>query len=86
MRFWKWRYGKEKTCFSVCCSISYVSHFQDPGLLFELFVLIRVGIRQLVDSDPMLRNLIQDLMMEGTKTGCNDGGDDLTVTSCGTFY
>lgn len=47
--------------FAVC--ISCVSHLQDPGLLFELLILVGVGIGQLVDSDPVLCNLIQDLMM-----------------------
>lgn len=81
--------GMEKrmeNMFAMCFCILCISHFQDPGLLFELLILVGVGIRQLVDSDPVLCNLIQDLMMESTKTGWNDGGDDLTVTSCGTFY
>lgn len=69
----------------VCFCISCISHLQDPGLFFELFVLVRVGIGQLVNSDPVLCNLIQDLM-ERTKAGWNDGGDDLTVTSCVMFY
>lgn len=41
-----------------------VSHLQDPGLLFELLILVRVGVGQLVDPDPVLCNLIQDLVME----------------------
>lgn len=79
-----WKRGW-KRCL-LCASASTVSHLQDPGLLFELLVLVGVGIGQLVDSDPVLCNLIQDLMMESTKTGWNDGSDDLTVTSCSTFY
>lgn len=45
----------------------WFSHLQDPGLLFELLVLIGVGVRQLVDPDPVLCNLIQDLTMENKR-------------------
>lgn len=62
-----------------------IPHLQDPGLLFELLILVRVGVRQLVDPDPVLCNLIQDLMMENTKTGWNVGGQDLAVISCDTL-
>lgn len=42
-------------------SVSPTAHLQDPGLLLELLVLVRVGVGQLVDPDPLLRDLVQDL-------------------------
>lgn len=41
------------------------AHLQDSGLLLELLILVRVGIRKLVDFDPALCNLIQDLARSG---------------------
>lgn len=66
--------------FAVCSRASCLSHLQDPGLLLELLVLVGVGVGQLVDSDPVLCNLIQDLTMESTKARWSDGGEVLTVT------
>lgn len=80
---WEKKMGKD---LAVCSRISCLSHLQDPGLLLELLVLVGVGVGQLVDSDAVLCNLIQDLRMESTKTGWVDAGDDLTVTSWGTLY
>lgn len=37
------------------------SDLQDTRLLLELFVLVRIGIGQLIDADPLLADLIQNL-------------------------
>lgn len=37
------------------------SDLQNPSLLFELFVLVRVGVWELVDTNAMFTNLVQDL-------------------------
>lgn len=37
------------------------AYLQDPRLLFEIFILIRLSIRKVVNFDSMLINLIQDL-------------------------
>lgn len=52
--------------------VSPQSDLQDPGLLLELLVFVRVGIRELIDSDALLSDLIQNLRRkhrEETQTG-----------------
>ena len=37
------------------------AYLQDPGLLLEVLVLIGLGVRKVVDLDPVLVDLIQNL-------------------------
>lgn len=42
-------------------------YLEDPGLLFEVLILIRLGIRKVVNLDPMFIDLIQNLIKIVTK-------------------
>lgn len=42
-------------------------YLQDPCLLFEIFILIRLGIRKVVNFDSMFIDLIQDLTRRARK-------------------
>lgn len=43
-------------------------YLEDPGLLFEVLVLIRLGVREVVNLDAMFIDLIQNLAEKtGTK-------------------
>lgn len=37
------------------------TYLENPGLLFEIFILIRLGIREVIDLDAMLIDFIQNL-------------------------
>lgn len=44
-----------------------VDYLQDPRLLFEILILIRLGIRKVVNFDSVFIDLIQDLSSRARK-------------------
>lgn len=61
-------------------------YLQDPGLLFKIFVFVRLGIGKVVNFDSVLIDLIQDLTRRAGKQqpplGTSTAGVPLTGSFC----